>query len=157
MSEATGLDHVAATISVGAHAYHGVVTGGQPEVHQIGDLANAHVRTVIDLRMPEEDRGFDAAAAVAAAGMHYVSIPVPPTGPDTAAFDRAREVLRDAANRPAVLHCKSANRAGAVLLPFLILDEGMPEAEAIEVASKAGLKVEALKDLALQYVAAHKA
>jgi protein tyrosine phosphatase (PTP) superfamily phosphohydrolase (DUF442 family) len=66
-------------------------------------------------------------------------------------------VLRDAANRPAVLHCKSANRAGAVLLPFLILDEGMPEAEAVEVAAKAGLKVEALKDLALQYVAAHKA
>ena len=47
--------------------------------------------------------------------------------------------------------------APALLLPFLILDEGMPEAEAIEVASKAGLKVEALKDLALQYVAAHKA
>jgi uncharacterized protein (TIGR01244 family) len=156
MSDASGLDHVAATISVGAHAYHGVVTGGQPEAHQIGDLASANVRTVIDLRMPDEDRGFDAPAAVTAAGMSYVTIPVPPTGPDTTAFDRVREVLRDTANRPAILHCKSANRAGAVLLPYLILDEGMPEAEAVEVAVTAGLKVEALKDLALQYVAANK-
>lgn len=156
MSEASGLDHVAATISLGAHAFHGVVTGGQPEAHQIDDLAKAHVRAVIDVRMPGEDRGFDAPAAVAGAGMEYISIPVATTGPDDTAFDRAREVLRDTSRRPVVLHCKGANRAASVLLPYLILDEGMPEAEAVEVAAKAGLKLPAYIELALAYVARHR-
>ncbi|NBQ32498.1 MAG: hypothetical protein EBU21_11235, partial [Proteobacteria bacterium] len=65
-------------------------------------------------------------------------------------------VLRDAGRRPILIHCKSANRVGAVVLPYLILDEGHSEAEAVEIATAAGLKVPALRESALAYVARHR-
>lgn len=153
MTTPEALSELAAGLPIGAHALHGVLSGGQPEPEHIAKLAEAHVHTVLDLRMPEEDRGYDEAEAVTHAGLEYLNIPVPPTGPDDAAFDRAREVLRDSARRPILIHCKSANRVGAVILPYLILDAGHETEEAVAIATNAGLKVAPLRDLALAYVA----
>ena len=156
MSEQDQMNALAAQLPIGAHALHGVLSGGQPEPEHVALLAGAHIHTVLDLRLPEEERGYDEAATVAHAGMEYLNIPVGPAGPDDAAYDKAREVLRDAGRRPILIHCKSANRVGAVVLPYLILDEGHSEAEAVEIATAAGLKVPALRESALAYVARHR-
>ena len=56
------------------------------------------------------------------------------------------------ANRPAVVHCASANRVGALLLPHLVLDEGRTEADAIATARAIGLRSQELLEAALTYL-----
>ena len=53
-----------------------IATVGQPEEEHIKRLAEAGYKTVVDLRIPEEDRGLDGPDAARQAGMEYVNIPV---------------------------------------------------------------------------------
>ena len=46
-----------------------------------------------------------------------------PQGHCDETFDRFRELIRDGGRRPLLVHCSSANRVGALLIPYLILDE----------------------------------
>ena len=76
----------------------GLYAGGQPSAAQLGELAAQGVRTVIDLRQPGEDRGFDETRVAESLGLRYVRIPVagaegsmPPTcAPCTRPCGRAR-------------------------------------------------------------------
>lgn len=132
----------------------GIVTAGQPQAEHIGQLADAGFKSVIDLRASSEPRGFDEAATVGAAGMHYESIPVIAGTLGDAEFDRLRAVLRDRAHRPALVHCASANRVGALLIPYLVLDEGRTTEAALQLAQQVGLRSQELAVLALAYVRA---
>lgn len=128
-----------------------VATAGQPEEEHLKSLAEAGYRTVLDLRTAEEDRGFDEAEAVRGAGMEYVSVPLAarPEAFTDDVFDRARELLGDPERRPVLVHCGSAARAAALVVPYLILDEGKSPGEAVEAAS--GVRNEDLTQRALRY------
>ncbi len=128
-----------------------VATAGQPEGEHLKRLAEAGYRTVIDLRESEEDRGLDEPDAVRRAGMEYVSIPVGHEDVDDETFERFREVMADADQRPVLVHCSSANRVGALLIPYLVLDEGRSLEEALQIASRVGLRSEELRRAALRY------
>lgn len=141
----------AAELANGACLIPDVATAGQPREDQFRRLADAGIRTVIDLRPPAEPRGFDEVAAVRDAGVRYVNIPVTAQTLGDGDFDRVRALLNDPANRPALLHCASANRVGAVLLPYLMLDAGMSEDDALELAHKVGLRSTEMKEAALRY------
>ncbi|HEX7050893.1 MAG TPA: protein tyrosine phosphatase family protein [Longimicrobiales bacterium] len=130
----------------------GVATAGQPTEEEIGRLAAAGYRTVLDLRAPDEPRGYEEEKAVRDAGMEYINLPVTPQTLDDASFDRFRELLRDPARRPIVVHCGSANRVGALLFPYLTLDEGRDPDEAFQMALDVGLRSQALADLASAYI-----
>src|SRR5689334_20341445 len=52
-----------------------VFRGGQPSPEACAGLAKLGVKTVIDLRRPDEQSTADEAKAVEAAGMKYVNIP----------------------------------------------------------------------------------
>ncbi|UUS15511.1 sulfur transferase domain-containing protein [Stenotrophomonas sp. CD2] len=54
----------------------GLYAGGQPSAVQLQALAAQGVRTVIDLRQPGEDRGFDETRVAESLGLRYVRIPV---------------------------------------------------------------------------------
>src|SRR5262245_34824667 len=54
----------------------GILFSGQPTPEQLKTLAGQNYKTVIDLRRPDEDRGFDEAAVAKAAGLTYYSVPV---------------------------------------------------------------------------------
>ena len=54
----------------------GIVTGGQPTAAHIAALRAAGCEVVVDNRDPMEPRPFDEPAAVRAAGMEYVSVPI---------------------------------------------------------------------------------
>ena len=43
------------------------------------------------------------------------------------------------AERPALIHCSSGNRAAALYYAWLVLENGMPEDQALERARAAGL------------------
>lgn len=128
-----------------------VATAGQPAAEHLGQLAEAEYKTVIDLRAENEDRGFDEARTVRDSGMEYENIPVTPDTLNGEKFDRFRELMGDPERRPALVHCSSANRVGALLIPYLMLDEGKTREEALEVAAQVGLQSEELKEVALEY------
>lgn len=134
------------------NALVGVSTAAQPREEDLEKLGEAGYKTVLDLRTPAEDREFDEPEAVRRTGMEYVNLPVSPDALDDETFDHFREFMKDPANRPVLVHCSSATRVGALLLPYLILDEGSTHEEAVDFTSKVGLANEDLRRRALRYV-----
>jgi protein tyrosine phosphatase (PTP) superfamily phosphohydrolase (DUF442 family) len=86
--------------------------------------------------------------------MEYVNIPVAHKNIDDETFDRFRKLIRDGGRRPVLAHCSSANRVGALLIPYLILDEGSTPEKAWEIAAEVGLRSNRLKRAAFRYVSA---
>lgn len=156
MSEAT-LESVLTSIPYGTCPLPDVGAAGQPSPDAWDALARSGARTVVDLRAANEPRGYDEAAAVRAAGLEYVALPVTQQTLTDAQFDRLREILRDPGRRPILVHCASSNRVGALLLPFFALDQKQPLAKAIELAVDAGLRSQELAAMAVDYVRRHSA
>lgn len=129
----------------------GIVTAGQPDARQFELLARGGVTTVIDLRLPGEPRGFDEPATVSAAGLEYHNIPVGPSLPGDAQFDAFRERMSSEHNGKVLVHCATANRVGALLIPYLMLDKGHTSADAVEIARSVGLRSDDLARAALTY------
>jgi protein tyrosine phosphatase (PTP) superfamily phosphohydrolase (DUF442 family) len=150
-TDGQALFRAAAELPAGSIAVEGIAAAGQPRPEQIKALADAGFKSIIDLRAPSEPRGFDEKAEAGKAGLTYENIPVTPATLDDSDFDRLRELLNDKANKPAVVHCASANRVGALLIPYLILDEKKSREEALEIARGAGLRSQELARVALEY------
>lgn len=153
----TTLESVLSAVPYGTCPLPGIGAAGQPGSNDWKDLAGAGVRTVVDIRAPNESRGHDEPDAVRAAGMTYVSIPVTQSTLGDEQFDALRNLLRDPSRRPIVVHCATSNRVGALLLPYFVLDEKQPLEKAIELAIDAGLRSQDLAALAVEYVRRHGA
>ena len=133
-----------------------LATAGQPEEVHLKRLAEAGYRTVVDLRTPgETPRPDEWGKVVRRAGMEYVNIPVGHKDIDNVTFDRFRELIRDGGRRPVLVHCSSANRVGALLIPYLILEEDMAPEMAREIAAEVGLRSNRLERAAFRYVSAN--
>lgn len=133
-----------------------ILLAGQPTADDFPALREAGVTTVINLRHAIEMDGFDEAAAVEASGMAYEALPW--NGPaelNDALFDRTRELLREADGN-VLLHCASANRVGAVWLPFRVLDQGVDLEQAVEEAKQAGMRTPEYETMARDYIARHR-
>ena len=143
---------VAAQLPNGALPLPDVATAGQLQASHLAQLASAGVRMILNLRPASEPHGFDEPAAVTDAGMRYENVPVTQQTLVRDDFARVRALLADPANRPAVIHCASANRVGALLLPQLVLDEGRSEQDATAIALQIGLRSQELLDAALAYL-----
>jgi protein tyrosine phosphatase (PTP) superfamily phosphohydrolase (DUF442 family) len=151
------LESVLTTIPYGTCPLPGIGAAGQPGAGAWDALAKAGAHTVVDLRAPSEPRGYDEPAAVKAAGLEYVALPVTQLTLTDAQFDALRGILRDPARRPIVVHCASSNRVGALLLPYFALDEKQPLEKAIELAIESGLRSQDLAAMAVDYVRRHSA
>ena len=84
--------------------------------------------------------------------MSYVSVPFNSAGLNDAVFDKIRALLSDEANHPVMVHCGSANRVGAVWMPFRVLDQDLGEAAALAEAKAIGLRDPAMEKAALDYI-----
>ena len=119
----------------------GHYAGGQPSAEQLGDLARDGVRTIINLRGPQERADYDEAAEASRLGLRYVSMPI--TGATDLDRERVREFGRvlDQARREGgvLIHCASANRVGAMVALDEALNRGRPLGEALERGRAAGL------------------
>jgi hypothetical protein len=49
-------------------------------------------------------------------------------------------------------HCASGNRVGASVIPFLILDQGFEQEDAVNAAMRMGMRNPELMEWALEYV-----
>lgn len=93
-----------------------LLTGGQPSRECLEAARDAGYRTVVNLRPAGEFDGFDERSVVRELGLDYVHIPV--AGADdlnAEAVASLDAVLADAQHRPALIHCGSGNRAGALI------------------------------------------
>ena len=130
----------------------GWVTGGQPSAAQITALQGAGCQVILDNRDPMEPRSFDEPAAVRAAGMEYVNIPIVHGAVTVDTMQQMHAAVKKLAGRKALLHCSSGNRTAAALIPYLMLDQGMEQEDAVEMAMIMGLRSAELMELALEYV-----
>jgi protein tyrosine phosphatase (PTP) superfamily phosphohydrolase (DUF442 family) len=128
-----------------------VATGGQPTAAHLAAFHAAGGATVLDLRDPMEPRPVDEPAMVRSHGMEYVNIPVGPGTLNDATLERILAVLRDAGDRQVFVHCGSGNRVGGALIPFLMLDHGMEEEDAVAQAMRVGLRSAELMEWGLDY------
>jgi protein tyrosine phosphatase (PTP) superfamily phosphohydrolase (DUF442 family) len=131
----------------------GLVTGGQPTEEHLAALKAAGCEVVVDARDPMETRPFpDEAEAVRAAGLAYVNLPLSYTPPDDVPLARLRELLAPVARgRRTLLHCNSGNRIGAALIPYLMVDRGMSEDDAVALAMRIGARDPSLIEWAVNY------
>jgi len=137
------------------HTYQGVFLASQPQPEDFERARNGGVKTVINLRHASEITGFDERQVVEAQGLRYINIPF--EGPDQltdSVFDEVRAQLKSA-ERPILLHCSSANRVGAVWLPYRVLDGGLSWDEALAEAKIVGLKSPDYEAKAKDYIARH--
>ncbi len=134
------------------HTYQGLVFGGQPSPEDFQLVKAAGVRTVFNLRPASEIQDFDEQQVVTELGLEYVSLPF--AGPDQLTdevFDRSREILATV-KRPALFHCGSANRVGALWLPYRVLNDGLSLEDALAEAKTIGLRSPGYEEKALDYI-----
>ena len=90
-------------------------------------------------------------AAAEEAGLNYIHIPFrTPTDEHTETFLAA---IADESNQPAYIHCGSANRVGAMWFIKRVVGDGWDTDRAMAEAETIGLRSEALKAFATEYVA----
>lgn len=133
----------AATAAPAGHArWHtprpGLHTGGQPSAQDLAALKAGGVHTVIDLRAPHEDRGYDEADAARRLGLEYIALPIAGGQDLTPANTEALRQLLDNHGDGVLLHCASGNRVGA-LLALVAAGDGATPAQALELGRRAGL------------------
>jgi protein tyrosine phosphatase (PTP) superfamily phosphohydrolase (DUF442 family) len=132
-----------------------VVTGGQPSAANLTAFKAAGGEIVLDLRDPMEPRSLDEAASVRSLGMDYVNVPVAAGTMSDETLERILGVLRGAGDRLVLMHCGSGNRVGGALLPFLMLDHGLEEEDAVGKAMRVGLRSAELMEWGVDYARRH--
>ncbi len=116
----------------------GLAAGGQPSPAALGRLKQMGFRTVINLRTEQEGASQER-AGVEAQGLRYVSIPISPATFSLADVEAVEKVLADAAARPVLLHCASANRVGAVWA-VIQARQGKSREQALAAGAEAGMR-----------------
>ncbi len=117
-----------------------VVISGQPTREAIKLLSMQGYHTVVSTRAPGE-LDWDEKKEVEAAGMRFVSIPMPSPVEEITDEQVARlaEVL-EKAERPILLHCGSGNRIAGLWAVYLAERKGIPVERALDLGAKAGMR-----------------
>jgi uncharacterized protein (TIGR01244 family) len=130
-----------------------LATGGQPSEQAFGKLAANGFRSVLNLRTAAEGVDLDKERAnVEGAGMRYLHIPVAGNAPRAEQAEAFIRALKEKDNHPMFIHCASANRVGAFMMIYRVLELRWTEEKALEEAVQIGLRSEALKEFARKYI-----
>ncbi|NOT88977.1 MAG: hypothetical protein HOP03_12450 [Lysobacter sp.] len=117
----------------------GLYVAGQPGVEDWQAIAASGVRTIVNLRTADEMKTRDERAEVDDAGMHYVELPIAGVAGITADNASLLSALLAEAEGPVLVHCASANRAGA-LLAVASMQQGMAIEPALAFGRESGMK-----------------
>jgi len=117
----------------------GVMTGGQPSEDDLIKLHQQGYGTVINLRLPAEFDDFDEAELVEGLGMTYVSLPIDVRGGLTQANAAKLDQLVSESDGPALVHCGSGDRVGALYAINAFYQNGLSVEESITAGKAAGL------------------
>jgi protein tyrosine phosphatase (PTP) superfamily phosphohydrolase (DUF442 family) len=132
-------------------------TGGQPTDQAYTKAAASGFRSVLSLRAGSEGVDlFRERAVVEKNNMRYFNIPVITSAPRPEQADEFLRLVKEPSNHPMLINCASANRVGAFMMIYRVLEQGWSEDKAVSEAYKIGLSSEGLKKFAHQYIAQHQ-
>jgi uncharacterized protein (TIGR01244 family) len=135
-----------------------LATAAQPSEPAFGKVAASGFRSVLNLRTAAEGVDIEKERRlVEQSGMRYFHIPVVSSAPREEQADEFIRVVRDQTHHPMLIHCASANRVGAFIMIYRVMEHGWNEQAALEEAVKIGLSGDGLKTFAHNYIARHKA
>ena len=123
-----------ATPTAGIHA------GGRIAADDLPALRDAGIRHVIDLSTDAETPDFDEGAAARAAGLGYDHLPIAGAADLTPASVAAFDQLLRGVEGPALVHCASGNRVGALAALRAAWLHGADEDAAIAEGRRWGLR-----------------
>jgi tyrosine-protein phosphatase SIW14 len=130
----------------GVHNFHKVnehlYRGAQPTDEGWKTLAKLGVKTVVDLRLPDEHSTAAEEKAVDAAGMRYVNIPMQGVvTPSEASISKALAIMKSEAEGPVFVHCKrGADRTGTVIAVYRMAHDGWANHQAMHEAKSYGMR-----------------
>jgi protein tyrosine phosphatase (PTP) superfamily phosphohydrolase (DUF442 family) len=129
-------------------------TGGQPTDQAYAKAAASGFRSVLSLRTAAE--GVDLMrerSLVEKNNLRYFNIPVVSSAPRPEQADEFLRLVKEKANHPMLINCASANRVGAFMMIYRVLEQGWAEDKALQEAIKIGLRGDELKKFARDYIA----
>jgi len=136
-----------------------ITVTGQVTAEQLKEAAGEGFKSVLNLRASDEE-GFllDEKEQAEAAGLRYVNIPVKK---DAINDELTTRVLAEIDNlpKPALIHCASGMRAGAMTMMNLATRSGMNAKDAMDKAQAMGFDCNSepqLKQYFEQYVDSHQ-
>jgi protein tyrosine phosphatase (PTP) superfamily phosphohydrolase (DUF442 family) len=132
-------------------------SGGQPTEQAYAKAATSGFRSVLSLRPGNE--GVDLArerSLVEKSKMRYFNIPVVSSAPRPEQADEFIRLVKDKSNHPMLINCASANRVGAFMMIYRVLEQGWSENKALAEAVKIGTSSPNLKKFAHDYIAQHE-
>ena len=135
-----------------------LTVAGQVKAEQLQEAAAEGHKSVLNLRSPEEE-GFmhDEQQHAESAGLEYVNIPVKPDGMTDELTDRVLAQI-DRLPKPALIHCASSMRAGAMAFMNVATRQGMTAEQVFEKANEAGFDCDSqpnMKQFLESYVSKH--
>lgn len=109
---------------------------------QLQQASQEGFKSILNLQSPQEE-GFlnDEQQQAEATGLKYVNIPVKPDAIDDRLADRVLQEI-DRLPKPALIHCKSGMRSGAMTLMYVATQQGMTAKEAIALGKQNGFDCE---------------
>ncbi len=135
-----------------------ITVAGQLTPEQFQQAAQEGFKSVLNLRSSSE-QGFmsDEQQLVQDAGMQYSNIPV---NPNAISEELITEVLKriDEFPKPALIHCASGMRAGAMAFMNLATHQGLTPAQVVSKAAEAGFDFNAnpqLKQFLEHYISVY--
>ena len=138
-------------IANAAEPVEGWVTGGQPTAEQLTAFKQAGGQVILDNRDPMEPRPMDEPAAAKAAGLEYISLPIVHGAVTADTMQRFHDTVKKLEGKKVLMHCSSGNRTAAALIPYFMIDQGMEQEEAVELAMQSGMRSAELMEIALEY------
>lgn len=113
---------------------------GQPAPHELVEAQRSGVRHVVNARDIGEFGAWDEAELVDALGMHYHRVPIgSPADLDREAVAEFDRILAEIGDEPALLHCASGNRIGALYALRAAWIQGEDTETAVEIGKAHGL------------------
>lgn len=137
-AEAPFGDKVSADITYYNRAAPDIGIAGLLKGNGVAEAKALGFKTIVDLRQPKEGTAPERAAA-AKEGITYINIPVAGGAPTKDQVATLTKIIETAANKPVLVHCHSANRAGAIWALYRA-SKGVPPEIAVEEGRAVGLK-----------------
>jgi uncharacterized protein (TIGR01244 family) len=132
-----------------------ICTGGQPSADDLAKLKAEGIKAIINLRQPSEYNSEEESAKAKELGLRYFNIPVNAAEPKDEQVQEFLKVTADPQNRPAFIHCRSANRVGAFWMIRRVLVDGWKIDDSENEAKKIGLNHQNLLEFARDYIQRH--
>ncbi len=120
----------------------GLYRGGQPTKDGFEGLARLGVKTIVDLRLPDEHSGAQEKKWVESLGMRYVNVPLKGlSAPSSTDVAKILAIFNDPSSGPVFVHCRrGADRTGTIVACYRISHDRWENRKALDEARGYGMR-----------------